>query len=240
LKGAIQTPFVSVRKHVEQFILYKDEKLTCPNDMVFVPRGEFKTKLNKSSQKLMIDPFCIDKYETKQEDYEKVMNGNPSWEKSPKHPVNNIVWSQADNFCREINKRLPNEWEWEKAAKAGTVTRYYWGDKKETGYSNFCDKNCDADPKDENADDGYQSMSPVGKFKPNAWGIYDMLGNVWEWTSSWHTDREEKKILRGGSYNVGIISSGYRRPDRPTGRHKFVGFRCAKDFKIATQPRSED
>ncbi|MBI4378442.1 MAG: formylglycine-generating enzyme family protein [Nitrospinae bacterium] len=185
--------------------------------MIWIPAGEFPGGEPDSLNSMFIKEFYIDKYEVTQREYKQVMSNNPSYFKCEDCSVENVIWYEADEYCRRVGKRLPTEWEWEKAAKAGTTSKYYWGDS-------------------ESMSDGYawyyknsgNKTHPVGQKKPNAYGLYDMLGNVWEWTSSDHGSNN--KILRGGSWsdNLNLLWSSVRLWYLPTNRLNYgIGFRCA-------------
>ncbi len=137
-------------------------------------------------------PFAMHKYEVTQELYEAVMGKNPSKWKGPRNSVEMVSWDEANDFCRKAATelrtrkllakdeviRLPTEAEWEYACRAGSKTRYCFGDKEAElkEYAWFKGNSKGEDP-------------PVGKKKPNAWGLYDMHGYVWEWTAdAWHDD----------------------------------------------------
>ncbi len=142
-----------------------------------------------------------------QEQYEAVMGNNPSRKtKGLKLPVTGVSWEGCQEFIKKLNKkntgayRLPTEAEWEYACRAGTTTVYSFGDK--------------IMPQDAN----YESSKiakpvEVGSYKPNAFGLYDMHGNVWEWCEDWKKDYQiksvkdpkgpafgENRVLRGGSF----------------------------------------
>lgn len=146
---------------------------------------------------------------------------NPGWEQDDTHPVVLISWNDANAYIGWMNGgsdgrfRLPTEAEWEYAARAGTDSNFYWGD--ETGdaaqYANVLDSFFDVD-------DGYARTAPVGYYLPNAWGLNDMVGNVWEWTSSAYSngygaepDENSGYVDRGGGwdsppYNARIANRG--------------------------------
>jgi uncharacterized caspase-like protein len=188
----------------------------CPYKMSFILGGVFMAGPVKSLKEMSINAFCMDQYEVTQADYERVMGTNPSKFKGSNRPVEQVTWHEAKAFCKKVGKRLPTEWEWEKAAKAGTTTVYYWGNDPSSTYAWY----------GENLKRGHH---PVGQKTPNALGLYDMSGNVWEWT---YIDEKYKgiKVLRGGfwdKYPFGISSAIRDRFD-PTERSNHVGFRCAQ------------
>ncbi len=137
---------------------------------------------------VILNSYYIDKFEVTQAQFQKVMGRNPSRYKGDNLPVENTFWNEANGYCRKLGKRLPTEAEWERAARGGTTTRYYWGEDFKTGYENFCDKNCLDDLRLTQYDDGHDTLAPVGSFKPNPYGLYDMLGNVYEWVSDWYDE----------------------------------------------------
>ncbi|MEK6591128.1 MAG: formylglycine-generating enzyme family protein, partial [Nitrospinota bacterium] len=147
--------------------------LSMSKEMILIPASEFLAGEPDLLKGMFIKEFYIDKYEVTQREYKQVMGDNPSYFKCDDCPVENVIWYEADEYCRRVGKRLPTEWEWEKAAKGGTTTKFYWGDSEIMSdvyawyYENSGSK-----------------THPVGQKNPNAYGLYDMLGNVWEWTSS--------------------------------------------------------
>ena len=158
----------------------------------------------------------------------------PGYEQTNEHPVVCIGWDDAMAFCKWLSRkegkayRLPTEAEWEYACRAGTTTRFYSGDDPETlaTVGNVTDAafkakypDCpDAQQHTIKASDGYVYTAPVGQFKPNAFGLYDMHGNAWQWCSDWwgagyyaRSPLNDPKgpetgtahILRGGSCGYG-------------------------------------
>ncbi|HUQ66408.1 MAG TPA: SUMF1/EgtB/PvdO family nonheme iron enzyme [Flavitalea sp.] len=152
-------------------------------------------------------PFYIGKYEITQEQWKKIMNTNPSYFKGDHLPADNITWNDAQAFISTLNGidsvhhyRLPTEFEWEYAARAGTQDDISWDEIREQ------------------AQIGTPSTNKPGIKKPNAWGLYDMLGNVWEWTG----DLYNKKIFA----DINPPSSG--------SQHVLKGASFAGDVKNAT------
>ncbi|MBI3601104.1 MAG: SUMF1/EgtB/PvdO family nonheme iron enzyme [Nitrospinae bacterium] len=191
-------------------------KVAEKGNMVLIPSGEFMAGVPCSLKGMVLSEFSIDKYEVTQREYEQVMGKNPSeFKDCPDCPVEKVTWNEAKEYCGKVGKRLPTEWEWEKAAKAGTTTTYYWGESEGmVGDYAWYGKNSD-------------KTHPVGQKKPNTYGLYDMTGNVWEWTS---TDYDSSnKVLRGGSWGVGTygLGSSSRYWAEPSARSVDFGFRCA-------------
>ena len=220
----------------------KDVKL----EMVLIPAGKFKMGSPESEKDrdkdetqhevTLTKPFCMGKYEVTQEQWTAVMGNNPSSTKGAKLPVTDVSWEDCQEFIKKLNAktdggyRLPTEAEWEYACRAGTSTAYSFGDV--------------ITPKDAN----YRDVSKIGKlievgsYKPNAFGLYDMHGNVWEWCEDWHgeypfavTDPKgpgtgESRVLRGGSFyfNVSSARSSYRYYNSPAYRDFINGFRLAR------------
>jgi formylglycine-generating enzyme required for sulfatase activity len=155
------------------------------------------------------------------------------FEQTDEHPVVNVRWNDAVAFCKWLSKkesktyRLPTEAEWEFACRAGTTTRYYSGDDPETlaKVANVADATYKAHYPDRRwgmytikASDGYTYTAPVGQFKPNAFGLYDMHGNALQWCEDWYGDDYYGKspaddpkgpetgalrVLRGGCFGLG-------------------------------------
>jgi len=167
--------------------------------------------------------FCLGKYPVTQQQCEAIMGNNPSHFKGERLPVETVSWNDVQIFIQKLNLlvgkqlcRLPTEDEWEYSCRAGSTSAYYFGD-------------------DENRLGDYawyfynsiQSTSPLGQKKPNAWGLYDMTGNVWEWTDDWYDNSCSHRVIRGGSwsYDVGSCRSAYRCGRSPGRRSYEIGFR---------------
>lgn len=162
-------------------------------------------------------------------------------------PAVNLNWNDANAFAEwlsfEANKRfrLPTEAEWEYATRAGTSTRYYWGDDIDPRYANFSDRNDPTGAAISNLDDGQAVTAPVGHYLPNTLGLHDMAGNVWEWTCSEYNPNygrseqqcstrrpnESQRVVRGGAWNSGPgeLRSAKRLPQKPDQRNPMTGFR---------------
>jgi formylglycine-generating enzyme required for sulfatase activity len=141
---------------------------------------EYKTDWYKNEMpqyRVNLQEFYLGKYPITQEQYQAIMGNNPSkFKDNPKNPVENVDWNDAQEFCQKLSEkmgkkyRLPSESEWEYACRAGTQTRYYFGDdEKLLGEYAWYGENS-----------GSKTL-PAGQKKPNNWGLYDMSGNVWEW-----------------------------------------------------------
>jgi formylglycine-generating enzyme required for sulfatase activity/serine/threonine protein kinase len=164
-------------------------------------------------------------------------------------PAVNLSWEDAQAFVEWLTWetgsdkrfRLPTEAEWEYAARAGVATRYYWGNEIDPRYANFSDRNDPTGASVGNLDDGQSVTAPVGTYLPNALGLQDMAGNVWEWTCSEYQPNyggeeqrcsakranEGQRTVRGGSWNngPGELRSAKRLPRKPGDRDALTGFR---------------
>ena len=192
--------------------IFADSKSTR-DGMVAIPQGF----IHWSGKNISVEPFYIDQYETIQQAYEKIAEENPSYFKGPNRPVEKVSWFEADNYCKNKGKRLPTEWEWERAAQ--------WGNK--IGFSKKIIEDLG----------WFKSNSqlmthPVGQKKQNPFGLYDMAGNVWEWTSSDHENGG--KVMRGGSWrnSTSSILPSKRIMSFSHYRYHYVGFRCAASINL--------
>jgi formylglycine-generating enzyme required for sulfatase activity len=180
---------------------------------------------------------------------------NPGFEQTDEHPVVNVSWNDAEAFIGWLSRkegkafRLPTEAEWEYSCRAGTATRYFTGDDPEglAAVANVADgtaKEKHPDLTTIAARDGYVYTAPVGRFQANAFGLYDMHGNVFEWCHDWYDAEYYKRspvddapgpsaasvrVIRGGCWSLEprISRSAYRHWGPPS--HLFVnlGFRLA-------------
>jgi formylglycine-generating enzyme required for sulfatase activity len=243
-----------------------------PLEMVYIAPGTFMmgspgSEPNHQSdetqhQVTLTKGFWLGKYEVTQGQWKAVMGSNPSNFSScgSSCPVEQVSWNDCQEFIRKLNNlsgfsgfRLPTEAEWEYACRAGTTTAFYTGAITETG----------RDRKDPNLDvagwygynsgdrsgwhsdwkDNNHGTKRVGLKKPNAWGLYDMHGNVWEWCADWYGDypsgsvNDPKgpstgsyRVLRGGSWDgsAGYCRSADRGRGTPARRSLSLGFRLCR------------
>lgn len=157
------------------------------------------------------------------------------------HPVVHVSLVDASAYADWRGVRLPTEAEWEHAARAGTETIWPWGDEREPGGRHAMNVWQGRFPIEDTGADGYIGTAPVRSYAPNAWGLWNMVGNVWEWTVDDHGrrfpggERTARRVLKGGSY---LCHASYCNRYRPSGRIAAtpdstsgnVGFRCAADF----------
>ncbi|WP_084226821.1 SUMF1/EgtB/PvdO family nonheme iron enzyme [Nitrosospira sp. NpAV] len=143
-----------------------------------------------------------------------------------KRPVINVSWNDAQTYIQWLSDksgkayRLPSAEEWEIAARAGTTTEYYWGDDVGRNHAN-CD-GCGSEWDN-------RRTAPVGSFKPNAFGLYDMMGNVWQWTGTCWQGNCAKRLFYGGSWNhrPQDMRATTRNWFDTTKRMRYLGFRLA-------------
>jgi formylglycine-generating enzyme required for sulfatase activity len=187
-------------------------------------------------------PFYLGKYEVTQTQWLAVMDSNPSLRESPDNPVEQVSWDDIQAFLAKLNTafreqgivfRLPTEAQWEYACRAGTTTTFSFGDAPDSlaQYAWY----------DDNAG---RKSHPVGQLKPNAWGLFDMHGNVWEWCADWYAEgyyaqspladpagptRGSSCIFRGGGLvsHPEVCRSAFRGSHPPNTRRGAIGFRLA-------------
>jgi formylglycine-generating enzyme required for sulfatase activity/tRNA A-37 threonylcarbamoyl transferase component Bud32 len=181
---------------------------------------------SESHQVTLTRPFYLGIYQVTQEQYQRVMGTNPSNFKGARNPVERVSWEDAVEFCRKLSAlpeekaagrvyRLPTEAEWEYACRAGTTSKFCFGDNKSTlsDYAWF----------EENSG---RTTRPVAEKKQNPWGLFDMHGNVWEWCVDWYgdypkqavsdpegPDKGSSRVGRGGSWDSDAESCRSERRD---------------------------
>ena len=239
-------------------------------EMVRLPGGWLEMgsdagdEVDEPAHRVYVSPFCIDRHEVTQADYERLMGENLSRRKHPQNPAEQVRWPKALQYCNERSRReglrpaydlktwacdfnadgyrLPTEAEWEYAARAGTATRFFFGDRPSmlARYA-WCKENATRGP------------SPVATREPNPWGLYDVYGNVWEWChdlygEAYYRQSPERnprgpaagqtRVIRGGSWDSrpSHCRSAYRNHENPaytdvcfrSDTHGIVGFRCVR------------
>jgi eukaryotic-like serine/threonine-protein kinase len=218
-------------------------------DLVLIPAGEFLMGSPNSNSDVSNDekpqhkvritkPFYLAVTPVTQEQYKQVMGHNPSHFKgNPQRPVEQVSWDEAFTFCHKLSEQdgnaccLPTEAEWERACRGGSTGEWCFGDNE-----SLLNQYAWIDGKP----DG--TTHPVGQKKPNAWGLYDMHGNVWEWCSDWYGQYTSTalddptgptagsiRMFRGGSWGnlARYCRSAYRGRGTPGSRFNYLGFRVA-------------
>ncbi|MEP7323783.1 MAG: formylglycine-generating enzyme family protein [Saprospiraceae bacterium] len=175
--------------------------------------------------------FYLGKYEVTQSQWKKVMDSNPSYFMSDDKPVDNVTWKMAQRFIKKLNQsgngkivyRLPTEFEWEYAARAGMENDISWSDIQASAII------------------AKVSTSKVGTMKPNNWGLYDMLGNVWEWVQDYYNEkifadpvppsRGKQHVLKGASFFGDVKNATYMTHAAGPGSGYDIGLRLVMEFK---------
>jgi formylglycine-generating enzyme required for sulfatase activity len=205
------------------------------------PKGEAKTEkesLHEKQHKVTLTrPFYLGKYELTQAQYEKVMGANPSRAKGDNLPVHNVAWKDADEFCKKMSKQvgrsvqLPTEAQWEYACRAGTTTAYHSGNTI-----------ADLDKVGWHAGNSGGKLHAVGEKNPNAWGVYDMHGNIREFVRDLYSSNPladavdptgpkdgdpNNHVVRGGAYtaNAAAVLNSRAATRKPTESLAITGFR---------------
>lgn len=184
------------------------------------------------------EPYHIGRYEVTQEEWEAVMGTNPSVFQggrvdggTARHPVENVGWDDIQRFLRRLDEldpafvyRLPTEFEWEFAARAGASGDLPWSQTRDHAWMGGTDKG---------------TTHPVGQRKPNAWGLHDMLGNVWEWVEDFYNEktfadpvpprRGETHVIRGGSFLGDVKNVSYFVRGAGPGNGFDVGLRLVRE-----------
>ncbi|QDU10432.1 SUMF1/EgtB/PvdO family nonheme iron enzyme [Gimesia aquarii] len=254
--------------------------------LTLIPPGEFmmgSPVTEEESQKTEVPhrvqvtkPFYLGKFEVTQAEYQKVMGENPSWfskngrgqnkvadQNTDRFPVDSVSWHNAIVFCRKLSERegktyrLPTEAEWEYACRAGTTGPFHFGTINNGRFSNSDGRY----PYGTNAKGPFLARTTqVGSYKPNAFGLFDMHGNVFEWCADWfdpqlYHRRQGKltsnpfvstktrfvttRVLRGGSWFKGKdlhSRSAYRRGNLPSWKGQNIGFRVVQEANYNSRP----
>jgi formylglycine-generating enzyme required for sulfatase activity len=257
VSGSLVSPALS-----QQQKMYKTGQIfrdcaDCP-DLVALPKGLFmmgsngRYKAARPAHRVSIrKPFAIGRYEVTFKEWSSCVGDGGCVHKPDDHnwgregrPVINITWDQAQRYLKWLSKRtghtyrLPSEAEWEYAHRAGTSTRFWWGD--DAGSNNANCKDCKTKW-------SAKSTAPVGSFKPNPFGLHDTSGNVFEWVEDcWNPDhlgapkaasarREGNctfRVIRGGSfyYFNKVARSFYRAKNPPGVKSYWLGFRVLREL----------
>lgn len=159
--------------------------------------------------------FWMGQTEVTQQAYALILKSNPSRYRGAERPVDQVSWFDAHKYCETTGMRLPSEAEWEYSARAGSEGPRYGALESIAWY-------------DSNSSD---ETHPVARKKPNAFGLYDTIGNMWEWVEDRYAADRTKRILRGGSfYNLARdLRVSNRLWAAPETAHRNMGFRCAGD-----------
>lgn len=231
----------SLARKSEKWLLRADpaEQATRRESMVAIAGGTYlmgSTDRGSSRDEQPVHPmtiaaFYLDSTEVTQGAYRALTHRNPSRNVGcDSCPVERVTWREANDYCQRLGKRLPTESEWEYAARAGSTSAYFWGDSA-TGLERYTGSLTT------------RSSYPVRSTTPNAWGLYEMAGNVSEWVADWYQrdayalanpkgpPEGSKKVQRGGHWygNTSLYRVARRAFADPDKTSDQVGFRCAMD-----------
>ncbi len=281
VEGATNPYYVAMDEAKKLFFCSKDESeskdVTIPLsedvdlDMIWIRSGTFtmgspEDELGRYDDETqhkvtLTQGYWLGKYEVTQAQYEAVMGTNPSVTQGDDLPVQKVSWNDAMEFCATLTKiekaagrlpfgyeyTLPTEAQWEYACRAGTTTALNNG--KNLSSEEKCPEMDEVGWYVGNSD---ETTHPVGQKKPNAWGLYDMHGNVYEWCLDWYGEDEpassvtdptgpetgSSRMIRGGTWNevATFCRSAFRNYVLPTASDSYIGFRVAlaptKDITI--------
>ncbi len=235
-----------LKRFVDEFVAITPGKGKFPDSFMMGSAKDGKDNERPAHKVTFKYSFQINKYEVTQELYAVVTGINPAQFQGLRNGIDQVNWNDSVAFCEKATTllrekkligandriRLPSEAEWEYCCRAGTTTAWSFGDDvKQLGkYSWFKENSPNEDP-------------PVGMKLPNAWGLYDMHGYVWEWCADvYHpsyegapsdgsarmTGESKKRILRGGAYPdlPDMQRSAFRQSAEPTFKNGAIGFRC--------------
>ncbi len=246
-EAAGQKPETVPAKAAKAVAKKKPKEIKCPSGMALIPAGEFMMGCSAGDKNCenserpphrvkISKQFCMDKYEVTQAKFQETAGRNPSSKKEcgSDCPVESVTWKEAAAYCEKIGGILPTEAQWEYAARAGSVTSFYWGNEPDKYGTRAWSWN-----------NSMKSPHRVGLKVPNEFGLYDTAGNVWEWTGDCYAEYDksgavrvdpsydkkncDNRVIRGGSwvngdYNYFRVSKRNReKQDEGT---KYIGFRC--------------
>lgn len=217
------------------------------SDMAYIPGGYFVMgdddgeENERPGAKVFVGSFYIDIYEITNKQYKLFDHEfkNSASLDCDQCPVTDVAWEEAESYCKWAGKRLPSETEWEKAAKGTQQLKWPWGNLPLKNRANILEY------PESQSDEGFNAgLTPVGSFPQGAaiFGIFDMAGNVWEWTNSLYLPyndnvnsdiryQKQYRVLRGGSWKniLGNARITFRHPVPPDTKLPNIGFRCAKN-----------
>lgn len=188
-------------------------------------------------RQIEVNAFLIDSIEVTNERYKNIFPDHKYPPNLELHPVVNVTWTGANDFCVAVGGRLPEENEWERAARGHDGNVYPWGDKFDAGKVSFVGSGgLDAKLKvgsfelEESSDTILGGTRPVGSYPEgvSSFGVYDMVGNVWEWTAGYYDKKNELRLLKGGSWlsPQSSVRAAVRLFDFDKSRYNDYGFRC--------------
>jgi formylglycine-generating enzyme required for sulfatase activity len=253
-------------EELEDGILLKMVEIIGGTFLMGVPKEEPEAQKDEQPQhEVTLDDFFMGKYQVTQNEWRAIaqlpvvkreLDPDPSNFKGYNHPVENVSWEDAVEFCDRLSAktgreyRLPTEAEWEYACRAGTITPFCFGETLSSDLAIYdWEYTYNNGPKGGDRREERRGTEPVGSFPANAFGLFDMHGNVFEWClDTWHDNYSEKpeelkkngntpwlsgdeskenRLLRGGSWlnSPGNCRSAYRHYDRPVARGNLIGFR---------------
>jgi len=207
------------------------------------PSDELDRQSDETQHEVNLGAFKMSKYAVTFEQYDlfceatgRTKPSDEGWGRGDR-PVINVSWFDANAFAQWMGARLPTEAEWEYAARAGTTTPFSKGNCLSTSQANYDG----SFPYSDCSNGEYRRETmPVGSFAPNAWGLYDMHGNVWEWCSDWYDSYPttlqtnpkgpssgSRRVFRGGSWSnrAYYLRSAHRNSYSPGYRYSIIGFR---------------
>ena len=223
-------------------------------EMVVVPGGSFLMGSPKGygydderpQHHVTVAPFLMGRYPITQEQWKAVMESSPPYRcQGARRPVDRVSWNDAQEFCKRLSAktgqvyRLPSEAEWEYACRARTTTPFYCGETITTDLANYCGEHT---YRQESKGLYRHETLDVGSLTPNAFGLYDMHGNLWEWCAdawhenyvgaptdgrAWDTGGASQRVVRGGSWHEppDLCRSATRLKFDPSEPDDLVGFR---------------
>lgn len=270
----MKSPIQPLTKPFMILLLLGFSQITLANQRIAVPAGPFQMGCSKGDKQCSKDEgaaggitvnvptFVIDRNEVTVSDYRKCIAADKC--KRPKdhqrnkycnldaegrnnHPINCVDWQDAVDYCQWVGARLPYEAEWEKAARAGTKTVYPWGNTVNCKQAILDDGTTQGSVKDEPDGCGEDRSWPIHSRPANALGLFDMHGNIGEWTANWYSNdglalyakgdlkgtlSGKQRVVRGGSWdeNIPNLRSSFRNVKPPVsgeGVYGSIGFRCA-------------